>query len=74
MDMDEYYKQLEGYTVEQAFLGADDGYGGKFPTLVLARAGYPSIKIEVSRDEEGNGPGFLFIGDLKTAEEAKKSA
>ena len=36
-----------------------------FPQFLLTKKGYEDILIEVSKDEEGNGGGFLFIGGVK---------
>lgn len=47
----QYYSQLVGKRVEVVSI-SEDG----FPTLVLDNG----WRLEVSRDEEGNGPGFLF--------------
>lgn len=62
---DDYYKQLEGYTIDK-FLGVtddDDDWGTDgFPQFRLTKAGHETFIIEVSRDPEGNGGGFLFIG------------
>lgn len=65
-NFDDYYKQLEGYTIDK-FLGVtdeDEEYQTDgFPQFRLTKAGYETIIIEVSRDPEGNGGGFLFIGE-----------
>jgi hypothetical protein len=65
-NFDDYYKQLEGYTIDK-FLGVtdeDEDYPTDgFPQFRLTKAGYATIIIEVSRDPEGNGGGFLFIGE-----------
>jgi|TARA_R100001510_G_C7555156_1_gene137364 hypothetical protein len=60
---DDYYKQLEGYTFDK-FLGVtdEDFETDGFPQFRLTKAGHETIIIEVSRDPEGNGGGFLFIG------------
>lgn len=59
--VNDYYKQLEGWTVKK-FLGEDkDG----FPQFVLKKPYQKDLLIEVSQDPEGNGGGFLFISDLK---------
>ena len=60
---DDHYKQLEGFKIKQ-YVGMvdDDGYNA-FPKFVLTKRGYKDIAIEVSCDPEGNGGGFLFIGD-----------
>ena len=60
MDINKYYKQLEGFTVKE-FLGmSEDG----FPQFILTNK-HEDIMIEVSRDEEGNSGGFLFITDVE---------
>ena len=59
--VNDYYKQLEGWTVKK-FLGEDkDG----FPQFVFKRLNEKDLLIEVSQDPEGNGGGFLFISELK---------
>jgi len=65
MNEDNYYKQLEGFKITK-FLGVttEDDIDG-FPQFVLTKKGFKDVMIEVSRDAEGNGGGFLFIGDTK---------
>ena len=67
-NFDDYYKQLEGFTIEK-FLGVteddDDFTTDGFPQFRLVKEGYQSIIVEVSRDPEGNGGGFLFIAEDK---------
>ena len=59
--VNDYYKQLEGWTVKK-FLGEDkDG----FPQFVFKRPNEKDLLIEVSQDPDGNGGGFLFISELK---------
>lgn len=64
-DMNDYYKQLEGYKISK-FLGVttEEDIDG-FPQFLLTKKGYEDIMIEISRDEEGNGGGFMFIGEPK---------
>ena len=57
MDMNEYYKQLEGFSINKYLGEGEDG----FPKFLLKAPNYPSVTIEVSADEEGNSGGFLFI-------------
>ena len=57
MDMNEYYKQLEGFSINKYLGEGKDG----FPKFLLKAPNYPSVTIEVSADEEGNSGGFLFI-------------
>jgi hypothetical protein len=65
-NFDDYYKQLEGFKIHK-FLGmADNDTGGDgFAQFHLKKPNYKDIMIEVSRDPEGNGGGFLFISDVK---------
>lgn len=65
MNEKEYYKQLEGFKITK-FLGIskEDDIDG-FPRFYLTKKGYKDIQIEVSRDAEGNGGGFLFIGEIE---------
>jgi hypothetical protein len=48
------------------YLGQEpDPYGGDgFARFVLSHPKHVDIMIEVSRDPEGNGGGFLFISDV----------
>jgi hypothetical protein len=46
-----YYKTLEGRTIKKTGVTRDG-----FPFFVLD----DGTQCEISRDEEGNGPGFLF--------------
>jgi len=68
-NFDDYYKQLEGYTIKQYSGTTEDAYGDGFPQFVLTKQGHPTLYIEVSRDPEGNGGGFLFITDDDGGEE-----
>lgn len=61
---DDHYKQLEGFTITK-FLGmSEDKDIDAFPQFLITN-GKEELKIEVSRDPEGNGGGFLFISDVK---------
>ena len=58
-----YYEQLKGFKIESVELvDSGDQYIKDFPCFILSK-GKKKIKIEVSQDEEGNGGGFLFIGE-----------
>ena len=50
-----YYKQLEGAKIVR-FYGMAEG----FPTFEVELPNCQIIKIEVSRDPQGNGGGFIF--------------
>lgn len=49
-----YYAALEGSTIVSV-----DG-GAEFPAFTVRTPAGDVFTVEVSRDEEGNGPGFLF--------------
>lgn len=53
-----YMSALEGKTITKAGATLEDG--AVWPFFVFELEGGFEIKVEVSRDEEGNGPGFLF--------------
>lgn len=55
----EYYKSLEGGIITKVSLSEEDDEGNTWPQLEVTN-GDTTFYIEVSRDEEGNGPGFLF--------------
>jgi hypothetical protein len=57
---DRYYKQLEGATITKfdGVIEITDGEG--FPAFQVTLANGQVIDLEVSRDPEGNGGGFLF--------------
>jgi len=50
----EYYQQAVGFRIVAATVSPDG-----FPQLICHK-GKEEIVLEVSRDEEGNGAGFLF--------------
>jgi len=51
-----YYKQLEGAKIVR-FYGMSEG---EFPTFEVELDNCQIVKIEISRDPEGNGGGFIF--------------
>jgi hypothetical protein len=59
-----YLAPLRGGTITGVRVKVEDdgtGYKEAWPTLlVTAKDGKTTYKVEVSMDEEGNGPGFLF--------------
>jgi hypothetical protein len=62
-----YYGQLEGATIVK-YLGEkdEDDYNDGFPTLLVRFPDTDTVRgaeyeIQVSRDPEGNGGGFLFL-------------
>ncbi len=59
----EYYGQLVGMKIiKSGFTEGDEGLG-LFPFFILRDKAGDLLRVEVSQDEEGNGPGFLFISD-----------
>ena len=61
MNMQKYYQQLVGATITR-FDFNDEGDGlDPFPCYTVQDKDGNILKIEISRDEEGNGGGFLFI-------------
>lgn len=59
-----YYGQLKGWTITNVTIKEENDYGWPqyWPVLELehSKTGNKAT-IEVSSDEEGNEPGFLFI-------------
>jgi len=49
-----YYASLKGATIVEV-----DG-GAEFPAFTIKTPSGETFVVEVSRDPEGNGPGFLF--------------
>ena len=59
--MKEYYEQLIGATITGYKEEKDEYALDPFPTFTMTLKGGAKVKVDVSRDEEGNGGGFLFI-------------
>ena len=57
-----YLAPLEGATVERVEVKREDefGYVELWPVLHVRTAKGEALELELSQDEEGNGPGFLF--------------
>lgn len=56
-----YYGSLEGAKVLKFVGMVDDEFGGSpFPVFQVQFANGEVGQIEISRDEEGNGGGFIF--------------
>ena len=60
-----YYGQLKGFSISNVDFAYCEDTESYFPTFIMKKKGYETIKVEVSRDEEGNGGGFLFISENK---------
>jgi hypothetical protein len=63
MDMHEYFGQLVGFTITKYYLSDyDPDDFESFPRYQMKHERTNEvIDVEVSRDPEGNGGGFLFI-------------
>ena len=62
-----YYEQLVGGTIEACTIEPFDGCGGRengWPMFLLRTRKGGCLRLQVSMDEEGNGPGFMFIEDI----------
>lgn len=53
-----YYSSLVGAKVVKVDCSADE-FGDVWPKITFEKDG-ETFEVEVSQDEEGNGPGFLF--------------
>ena len=66
MDMNNYYKQLEGFKIK-SYLGENrDG----FPQFKLTKPKYADVLVEVSADGEGNYGGVLFLSEMEKCNES----
>ena len=70
MDMEKYYQQLIGATVKSFTMIKEEYALDNFPCYMLELADGSMVQFEVSRDEEGNGGGFLFISPIKAGGDA----
>lgn len=57
---DDYYRNLQGAKIIKAGIQPPDEEGECWPYFVIQLTNGQRFKIEVSCDEEGNRPGFLF--------------
>ena len=60
-----YYGQLKGFAISDVDFAYCKDTESYFPTFIMKKKGYESIKVEVSRDPEANEGGFLFISANK---------
>ena len=63
MNKTNYYRQLVGTTITKFQMVKGPHDDEPFPTYWVRDTQGNTLKLELSQDEEGNGPGFLFIGD-----------
>lgn len=54
-----YYGQLDGATIKELILVVDSEAREIYPTFAVKLANGEELEIEIRRDEEGNGPGFI---------------
>lgn len=57
---DKYFGQLVGAEILAFKMAVDPDEGDFWPTFLVKLASGERIEIEISQDEEGNGPGFIF--------------
>ena len=58
-----YYSQLKGATIVRVEIFDDDLFSGtdaNWPVFVVKFEDGTMGELQLSRDEEGNGPGFMF--------------
>jgi len=70
--LNKYYKSLEGCVIEKVEIVSEDdfGYPEDWPTLTCRRPDGEQFVVEVSKDPEGNGAGFLFGLEQPVMEDA----
>jgi len=65
-ELKKYYEQILGYTIKGLHINEDDPHDEGWVKFSLCNKNTGNeIEIEVSGDEEGNHPGFLFITQRK---------
>jgi hypothetical protein len=57
-----YYGALDGAIITKVEIREDDDFGRTeyWPVFTVILANGFETELEISRDEEGNGPGFVF--------------
>ena len=60
-----YYEQLIGATILHYEEVTDEHALDPFPVFLMKLEDGTKVQVDVSRDEEGNGGGFLFIAPVK---------
>jgi len=58
-----YYSQLKGCKIINVEIFEDDLFSGtdkNWPVLIVESPDGERFELQLSRDEEGNGPGFMF--------------
>lgn len=54
-----YFSQLVGATIEEFIFAHDKDEDEYWPTFKVKLADGSRLEIEISQDEEGNGPGWI---------------
>jgi len=57
---EEYYGSLVGATITKVTMSDDDEEGNCWPMFDVTLKDGTKLELELSQDEEGNGPGFMF--------------
>ena len=57
---EDYYGSLVGATITQVTISDDDDEGNSWPMFDVTLKDGTKVELELSQDEEGNGPGFMF--------------
>lgn len=63
-----YYARLIGFKITALEFVPDEFGGEPFPKFTATNAAGETINIEVSKDAEGNGAGYLFISQSQIPE------
>lgn len=71
--MADYYGQLEGATIKTFSIGVDEEMNDDYPTFTVILKDGTEVQIEISQDEEGNGPGFIFGLPFPNVKQQKQS-
>ena len=56
----DYYGSLVGATITKVTISDDDDEGNSWPVFDVTLKAGTKLELELSQDEEGNGPGFMF--------------
>ena len=56
----DYYGSLVGATITKVTISDDDEEGNSWPQFYVTLKDGTKLELELSQDEEGNGPGFMF--------------
>ena len=64
MDMQRYFAQLVGAKITRFEMVQREYDDEPFPTYWVKARNGDRLKLAFSRDEEGNGPGFIFIEEV----------